>query len=349
MDGPGGLQARRRAHDASPPARRCDAAGVTLERHRPLRLPPGQRAHPRAPSASGSGSTPSASSTASPTLRQHVAPPRSRSRSTPRATTVGCSRRHARAAVRLRRRLHLGRRGPRVASAHEPGRLRARHRRLARHRRRDRAARWPPTAGPSRSTTARDADGGRGGRGRSTTPAAARRRAGRRRRPRQRRRAVRRRRGGARRPGARARQQRRRDAPTTSRRSCRDDDWDRVVDTNLSGAFRLTRRALRPMMRARYGRIVNVASRRRPAGQPRPGQLRRRQGRPRRHDQDGRRRGRPPRRDRQRRRPRLHRHGHDRRPRATSLLDARPRAPRRDARRRSPPASASSPPRTPPT
>jgi 3-oxoacyl-[acyl-carrier protein] reductase len=40
----------------------------------------------------------------------------------------------------------------------------------------------------------------------------------------------------------------------------RDDDWERVIDTNLSGAFRTTRRALRPMMRARYGRIVNVAS-----------------------------------------------------------------------------------------
>jgi 3-oxoacyl-[acyl-carrier protein] reductase len=39
-----------------------------------------------------------------------------------------------------------------------------------------------------------------------------------------------------------------------------DDDWDRVVTTNLTGAFRLTRRALRPMLRARYGRIVNVAS-----------------------------------------------------------------------------------------
>jgi 3-oxoacyl-[acyl-carrier protein] reductase len=39
-----------------------------------------------------------------------------------------------------------------------------------------------------------------------------------------------------------------------------DDDWDTVVNTNLSGAFRLTRRALRPMLRARYGRIVNVAS-----------------------------------------------------------------------------------------
>src|SRR6202007_552456 len=34
----------------------------------------------------------------------------------------------------------------------------------------------------------------------------------------------------------------------------------RVIDTNLSAAFRTTRRALRPMLRARFGRIVNVAS-----------------------------------------------------------------------------------------
>jgi 3-oxoacyl-[acyl-carrier protein] reductase len=39
-----------------------------------------------------------------------------------------------------------------------------------------------------------------------------------------------------------------------------DDDWDRVVDTNLSAAFRLTRRALRPMIRSRYGRVINIAS-----------------------------------------------------------------------------------------
>jgi 3-oxoacyl-[acyl-carrier protein] reductase len=39
-----------------------------------------------------------------------------------------------------------------------------------------------------------------------------------------------------------------------------DDDWDRVIDTNLSAAFRLTRGALRPMLKARFGRIVNVAS-----------------------------------------------------------------------------------------
>jgi 3-oxoacyl-[acyl-carrier protein] reductase len=39
-----------------------------------------------------------------------------------------------------------------------------------------------------------------------------------------------------------------------------DDEWDSVVQTNLTGAFRLTRRALRPMIRAHFGRIVNVAS-----------------------------------------------------------------------------------------
>jgi 3-oxoacyl-[acyl-carrier protein] reductase len=39
-----------------------------------------------------------------------------------------------------------------------------------------------------------------------------------------------------------------------------DDAWARVVDTNLSAAFRATRRALRPMLRARFGRIVNMAS-----------------------------------------------------------------------------------------
>jgi 3-oxoacyl-[acyl-carrier protein] reductase len=39
-----------------------------------------------------------------------------------------------------------------------------------------------------------------------------------------------------------------------------DEDWNRVIDTNLNAAFRLTRRAVRPMIRARFGRIVNVAS-----------------------------------------------------------------------------------------
>jgi 3-oxoacyl-[acyl-carrier protein] reductase len=39
-----------------------------------------------------------------------------------------------------------------------------------------------------------------------------------------------------------------------------DDEWASVLDTNLTAAFRLTRRALRPMLRARSGRIVNISS-----------------------------------------------------------------------------------------
>jgi len=39
-----------------------------------------------------------------------------------------------------------------------------------------------------------------------------------------------------------------------------DDAWERVIDTNLTAAFRLTRRAMRGMVRTRYGRVVNVAS-----------------------------------------------------------------------------------------
>jgi 3-oxoacyl-[acyl-carrier protein] reductase len=39
-----------------------------------------------------------------------------------------------------------------------------------------------------------------------------------------------------------------------------DDEWSAVIETDLSAAFRLIRRALVPMMRARAGRIVNIAS-----------------------------------------------------------------------------------------
>jgi 3-oxoacyl-[acyl-carrier protein] reductase len=39
-----------------------------------------------------------------------------------------------------------------------------------------------------------------------------------------------------------------------------DEDWQAVIDTDLTAAFRFTRRALRPMMRARAGRIVNISS-----------------------------------------------------------------------------------------
>ncbi len=40
----------------------------------------------------------------------------------------------------------------------------------------------------------------------------------------------------------------------------KDDDWDAVVDTNLKAVFRACRAATKPMMRQRYGRIVNITS-----------------------------------------------------------------------------------------
>jgi len=40
----------------------------------------------------------------------------------------------------------------------------------------------------------------------------------------------------------------------------KDDDWDAVLDTNLKAVFRLSRAAIRPMMKQRYGRIVNITS-----------------------------------------------------------------------------------------
>jgi 3-oxoacyl-[acyl-carrier protein] reductase len=40
----------------------------------------------------------------------------------------------------------------------------------------------------------------------------------------------------------------------------REDDWQHTLDTDLTGPFRTTKRAMRPMIRARFGRIVNVSS-----------------------------------------------------------------------------------------
>ena len=37
-------------------------------------------------------------------------------------------------------------------------------------------------------------------------------------------------------------------------------DWNAVLDTNLTGAFLCIQQALQPMMKARWGRIVNIAS-----------------------------------------------------------------------------------------
>lgn len=40
----------------------------------------------------------------------------------------------------------------------------------------------------------------------------------------------------------------------------KDDDWQRVVQTNLGGVFHCAKAALRSMVKRRYGRIVNVTS-----------------------------------------------------------------------------------------
>lgn len=40
----------------------------------------------------------------------------------------------------------------------------------------------------------------------------------------------------------------------------KDEDWDRVIDVNLKGAFLTCRAVARSMMKARYGRIVNITS-----------------------------------------------------------------------------------------
>ncbi len=40
----------------------------------------------------------------------------------------------------------------------------------------------------------------------------------------------------------------------------KDDDWTAVLDTNLSAVFRLCRAVMRPMMKQRYGRIINITS-----------------------------------------------------------------------------------------
>jgi 3-oxoacyl-[acyl-carrier protein] reductase len=39
-----------------------------------------------------------------------------------------------------------------------------------------------------------------------------------------------------------------------------DEDWQRVLDVNLTAPFRLTRAVLRGMMRARHGRIISISS-----------------------------------------------------------------------------------------
>jgi len=40
----------------------------------------------------------------------------------------------------------------------------------------------------------------------------------------------------------------------------KDDEWDAVIDTNLKAVFRLSKLVMRGMMKARFGRIVNITS-----------------------------------------------------------------------------------------
>jgi 3-oxoacyl-[acyl-carrier protein] reductase len=40
----------------------------------------------------------------------------------------------------------------------------------------------------------------------------------------------------------------------------KEEDWDRVLDVNLKGAFNCTKAATRPMMKQRSGRIINISS-----------------------------------------------------------------------------------------
>ena len=93
----------------------------------------------------------------------------------------------------------------------------------------------------------------------------------------------------------------------------KEEDFDKVIQTNLKGAFLCMKAAIRPMMKARYRPHRQHELGGGPARQPRPDQLLRQQGRPDRHDQvpgqgDGR-----PRHHRQCGGPRLHLHRYDRR------------------------------------
>ncbi|HIF51062.1 MAG TPA: 3-oxoacyl-ACP reductase FabG [Thiotrichaceae bacterium] len=40
----------------------------------------------------------------------------------------------------------------------------------------------------------------------------------------------------------------------------KDDEWEDVINTNLTGMYRITKLCLRAMMKARYGRIINITS-----------------------------------------------------------------------------------------
>ena len=92
------------------------------------------------------------------------------------------------------------------------------------------------------------------------------------------------------------------------------DEWKMVLEVNLFGAFYCTKAVLRPMLRARAGRIINMSSVSGPGRPDGPGQLLVVQGRADRADQGGRPRGCAPGHHRQRGRPRVHHHRADQGP-----------------------------------
>jgi 3-oxoacyl-[acyl-carrier protein] reductase len=58
----------------------------------------------------------------------------------------------------------------------------------------------------------------------------------------------------------------------------KEEDWDYVLDTDLKGAFRVTKALLRPMLHRGWGRIVNVVSVSGISGHAGPGELLGREG-----------------------------------------------------------------------
>ena len=40
----------------------------------------------------------------------------------------------------------------------------------------------------------------------------------------------------------------------------KDEDWDDVIDTNLNGLFRVTKAFIKPMVKNKFGRIINISS-----------------------------------------------------------------------------------------
>ena len=96
-----------------------------------------------------------------------------------------------------------------------------------------------------------------------------------------------------------------------------DKAWDEVIDTNLKGTFLFSRAVGAMMMRARFGRIINISSVSGLDGQPGPGQLLGEQGRRHRLQQDDRPRAGLARHHGQRGGPGLHHHRHDQCPART--------------------------------